>query len=111
MNISWILPSDLLLECIDFIINTNASALSSTTNSSVLITRQVEDPADAIYTVSIAAMDKAEEQENKVKHSASHFKVSKCTYHLYTVDTVAPRILKVHSYNICSSTITIQWTF
>ena len=59
MNISWIVPSDLLLECIDFIISTNASAPSSTTNSSVLITRPVEDPADATYTVSIAVMDKA----------------------------------------------------
>ena len=60
VNISWILPSDLLIECIDFIISTNASAPSSTTtNSSVLITRPVEDPSDSIYTVFIAAMDRA----------------------------------------------------
>ena len=59
VNISWILPSDVLLECSDFIISTNASAPSSTANSSVLITRPVEDPAGAIYTVSVAAMDKA----------------------------------------------------
>ena len=59
MDISWILPSDILVECIDVLINTNASAPSTTTDSSVIITRPAEDPPDAIYTVSLAAMDKA----------------------------------------------------
>ena len=59
VNISWIVPRDLLLECIDFIIITNASAPSSTTNSSVLITRPVESSVNATYIASIAAMDKA----------------------------------------------------
>ena len=57
VNVSWILPSD--PQCIHFIISTNASAPTSTTNSSVLITRPVEDPTDEIYIVSVAAMDKA----------------------------------------------------
>ena len=59
VNISWALLSDIPLECVDFILITNASAPSSTTNTSVLITKPVEDPPDAIYTVSIVAMDKA----------------------------------------------------
>ena len=114
VKISWILPSDLLLECIDFIISTNASAPSSTTNSSVLIIRPVEDPEDAIYTVSIAAMDKAGrtgEQSETLCFSfeCEHKTVVYILVNMYLI-LIAPRILKVDSANVHGGTITIEWT-
>ena len=115
VNISWILPSDLLLECIDFIISTNASAPSSTTNSSVLITRPVEDPADAIYTVSIAAMDKAgrtgEQSETLCFSFECENKGFVCILVIHVFVTLAPRILQVdYSSSAHDSTVTIEWT-
>ena len=60
VKILWIFPSNLSAECVDkIVINTNASVPSSTTNSSMIITRPVEDPAGTIYTVSVAAVDMA----------------------------------------------------
>ena len=116
MKISWILPSDLhvLLECIDIIINTNANTPSSTTNSSVLITRPVEDSADTIYTVSIAAMDKAgrtgEQSETLCFSFECENKAVVYSCHIRICYPIAARIQEVHSDSICSSTITIQWT-
>ena len=114
MNISWILPSDLPLECIDIIISTNASGPSSTTDSSVIITKPSDDSADIIYTVSVAALDKAgrigEQSETRCFSFQSENKalVCSCTIHIY--HPVAPGLLEVHSDTMCSNAITMQWT-
>ena len=122
MNISWVLPSDLLLECIDFNISTNASVLSPTTNSSsAIITRPVEDPADAIYTVTIAAVDRAGRTGEQSETRCFSFEcennrvVYSCDMHFlpYAYMYIASRIQDVDSDNtsICSSAmLTIQWT-
>ena len=115
MNISWNFPSDPLLECSHFIISTNASALSSTANSSVLITRPVHDPADAIYTVSVAAMDKAGrtgvQSEPRCFSFESEYKaVYSCNILYVFLLNIAPRVLEVHSDKAHGNTITIKWT-
>ena len=113
VKISWILPSDLLLECNDFIISTNASASSSTANSSVLITRPVEDPAGAIYTVSITVMDKAwrtgEQSEPLCFSFEREHKAVVYSCNICLLLPIAPRILEVHLDNANGSTITIKW--
>ena len=114
LKVSWTLPSDLLHECIDIIISTNASTPSSIINSSVIITRPAEDPADTIYTLSVATMDKAERIGEQSETLCFRFECESkavlysCNIHTYY--PIAPRILEVLSDNICNSTISIQWT-
>ena len=84
VELMWNMPSNVAAFCISqTVINTNASAPSSTSQSSVTITRPVGGPTNALYTVFIAAVDMAGrigEQSDTLCFSFESMNWSPCLY-------------------------------
>ena len=83
-------------------------------NSSVIIRKPSDDPADTIYTVSVAVMDMAgrigEESEILCFTFQGKNRYSLLVPLLYLSPCVAPVIQAVYTNGICGTNVTIQWT-